>query len=101
MKPFSCPACKGYMIMDDDTVAGPPGEYYFCVECGNHIETDMEHEPLEPKRPCQECGLQWATDTLVDNESDTIIHELDLCPDCLSTWSEQLEPDDAHYYPRS
>ncbi len=108
MKPFSCPACKGYMIMDDETVAGPSGKYYLCAECGNHFEpTDTQgyecemEPPLEPKRLCEKCGRWFATQEIVYiGESSTQIREF-LCQECAQNYWESIEPVDAHYYPRS
>jgi hypothetical protein len=34
-KPSSCPACKGYMVVECEDYCGP-GKEWMCVECGTH-----------------------------------------------------------------
>lgn len=42
--------------------------------------------------PCNDCGMCAATKMAGD---------LPVCDKCHQEWCESLEPDDAHYYPRS
>jgi hypothetical protein len=37
-KPFSCPACKGYTVVECEDYCGP-GKEWMCVECGVHWDT--------------------------------------------------------------